>query len=48
MVMNPEVQKKAHAAVDAVIGADGLPDFNDEKIPYIEAVLKEVLRSFLL
>ncbi|KAF7355964.1 Cytochrome p450 [Mycena venus] len=43
MTMYPEVQKKAQAAVDEVVGRSRLPDFNDD-IPYIDAVVNEVLR----
>ena len=45
MALNPDVQKKAQAEVDRVIGADRLPDFSDEPaLPYVTALLKEVLR----
>lgn len=45
MVLNPQAQKKAQAELDTVIGAGGLPAFQDrQNLPYIEAVLKEVLR----
>ncbi|KAJ7897649.1 cytochrome P450 [Mycena olivaceomarginata] len=43
MTMYPEVQKKAQAAIDGVVGSARLPDFQDD-IPYIDAVLREVLR----
>ncbi|KAJ7486669.1 cytochrome P450 [Mycena latifolia] len=43
MTMYPEVQQKAQAAVDGVVGHGRLPDFNDS-IPYVDAVVKEVLR----
>jgi cytochrome P450 len=43
MTMYPDVQKKAQAAIDAVVGSTRLPDFQDD-IPYIDAVLREVLR----
>jgi len=43
MTMYPEIQKKAQAAVDEVVGRDRLPDFQDD-IPYIDAVVREVLR----
>ncbi|KAJ7826064.1 cytochrome P450 [Mycena olivaceomarginata] len=43
MTMYPEVQKKAQAAVDEVVGRGRLPDFQDD-IPYIDAVVHEVLR----
>ncbi|KAJ6449507.1 cytochrome P450 [Mycena vitilis] len=43
MVMYPDVQRKAQAAVDAVVSHDRLSDFEDD-IPYIDAVVREVLR----
>ncbi|KAF7369889.1 Cytochrome p450 [Mycena sanguinolenta] len=43
MTIYPEVQKRAQAAVDEVVGRDRLPDFNDD-IPYVDAVVREVLR----
>lgn len=45
MMYYPEVQRKAQAEIEAVIGNDRLPDFSDrDSLPYIEAVLKELLR----
>ena len=45
MALYPEVQRAAHAEIDAVLGDSRLPDFSDEdKLPYLGAVLKEVLR----
>ncbi|EIM84324.1 cytochrome P450 [Stereum hirsutum FP-91666 SS1] len=45
MILYPEVQKKAQAEIDAVVGHDRLPDFSDEKLlPYVGALAKEVLR----
>jgi len=42
MVTWPEVQKKAQAEIDSVIGEDRVPDFpHYEKLPYIAAVIKE-------
>ncbi|KAJ7729931.1 cytochrome P450 [Mycena metata] len=43
MTIYPEVMRKAQAAVDAVVGSGRLPDFQDN-IPYIDAVVREVLR----
>ena len=49
MALYPEVQKKAQAEIDAVIGPDRLPDFEDRpSLPYINAVLKEVMRWHLV
>ena len=45
MALYPEVQKKAQAEIDAVVGPNRLPDFQDRpSLPYINAVLKESLR----
>ncbi|KAI0275201.1 cytochrome P450 [Gloeopeniophorella convolvens] len=45
MVLYPEVQRKAQAELDAVVGCDRLPDFSDrEQLPYISAILEEALR----
>ncbi|KAI9432509.1 cytochrome P450 [Lactarius indigo] len=45
MTLYPEVQRKAQAEIDQVIGGSRLPDFSDQaELPYVQAVLKEVLR----
>ena len=45
MALYPEVQKKAQAEIDAVVGPNRLPDFHDRhSLPYVNAVLKESLR----
>ena len=45
MVMYPEVQKRAQAELDAVVGPNRLPTFQDRpSLPYIEAIMKESLR----
>jgi hypothetical protein len=45
MALYPEVQKKAHAEIDAVVGPNRLPDFHDRpSLPYINAVVKESSR----
>ncbi|KAG2077741.1 cytochrome P450 [Suillus decipiens] len=45
MTLFPDVQKKAQAEIDAVIGPDRLPSFADQdSLPYIEALTKEALR----
>ncbi|KAG1851300.1 cytochrome P450 [Suillus subalutaceus] len=45
MTLFPDVQKKAQAEIDAVVGPDRLPSFADrEYLPYTEALVKEVLR----
>ena len=45
MVNFPELQLKAQEEIDRVVGRSRLPDFSDEAdLPYLSAVLKEVLR----
>ncbi|KAJ6456449.1 cytochrome P450 [Mycena sanguinolenta] len=45
MALYPDVQRRAHAELDAVVGRGHLPDFDDkEKLPYLGAILKETLR----
>ncbi|KAG0706386.1 cytochrome P450 [Suillus ampliporus] len=45
MVLNPEVQAKAQAEIDQVVGKDRLPDFDDRPaLPYVEALMRETLR----
>ena len=45
MVLHPEVQAKAQADIDRVIGKDRLPDFDDRPaLPYLDAILRETLR----
>lgn len=45
MVLYPDVQKRAQAEIQAVVGSDRLPDFSDRpSLPYIEAVMRETLR----
>ena len=49
MALYPEVQKKAQAEIDTVIGPNRLPDFGDRpSLPYINAVVKEALRWHLV
>lgn len=44
-VLYPEVQRKAQAEVDSIVGKDRLPSFQDrESLPYVEAVVKELYR----
>ncbi|KAI0763594.1 cytochrome P450 [Trametes elegans] len=43
--LHPDVQAKARAELDAVVGAHRLPDFDDrESLVYIDAIVKEALR----
>jgi len=45
MCLYPDVQKKAQAEIDAFVGTDRLPTISDrESLPYVEGVMKEVLR----
>ncbi|KAI0638607.1 CyP450 monooxygenase [Trametes polyzona] len=45
MVNAPDVQRKAQAELDAVVGPDRLPDFNDRpSLPYVNAVVQECMR----
>ena len=45
MALCPEVQKKAQAEIDAIVGQNRLPDFHDRpSLPYVNAVLKESSR----
>lgn len=45
MWLYPEVQRKAHAELDAVVGPHRLPTHSDmASLPYIRAIVKECLR----
>jgi len=45
MVLYPDVQKRAQAEIDSVIGLDQLPAFEDRpSLPYVDAILREILR----
>lgn len=45
MVTHPEVQAKAQAEIDSVIGLARLPTFGDEdSLPYLSSIVKECLR----
>lgn len=44
MLLNQDVQRKAQAELDSVVG-ERLPEFTDrEHLPYINAICKEVHR----
>jgi len=46
MLLYSEVQMKAQKELDTVVGQDLLPEFSDRpSLPYINAILKEVIRS---
>ena len=45
MIHYPEVMRKAQAELDAVVGRERTPRFEDkENLPYIRAVIRETLR----
>ena len=49
MALYPEIQKKAQAEIDAVVGPHRLPDFEDRpSLPYINAIVKESMRWNLI
>ena len=45
MALHPDVQRKAQAELDRVVGPQRLPDFSDRSaLPYVNALLKELAR----
>ncbi|KIJ58388.1 hypothetical protein HYDPIDRAFT_34241 [Hydnomerulius pinastri MD-312] len=45
MVKHPQVWKRAQTEIDAVIGMDKLPEFDDRpSLPYVEAIIRETMR----
>lgn len=45
MAMHKDIQERAQAELDSVVGPDRLPTFADrDSLPYINALVKEVLR----
>jgi len=45
MILYPDVQKKAQAELDLIIGTDRLPTLQDrDQLPYVNALIQEVLR----
>lgn len=45
MAKYPEVQRRAQAELDAVVGPERLPAFDDKpSLPYITAIIKECIR----
>ncbi|KAJ2917334.1 hypothetical protein MD484_g3040, partial [Candolleomyces efflorescens] len=45
LAMHPEVQKRAQEEIDAVVGSERLPDFDDRpQLVYVDAVLREIFR----
>ena len=46
MTLNPEIQAKAQAEIEAVVGTDRLPTLEDrERLPYVHALFLETLRG---
>ena len=51
MLHFPDVQKRAQAELDAVVGHDRMPEYEDrENLPYVRALINETLRytTFIL
>lgn len=45
MCLYPEVQRRARAELDRIIGNERLPGIGDRaNLPYIEAIMKETFR----
>ncbi|KAF9070761.1 cytochrome P450 1 [Rhodocollybia butyracea] len=45
MTQHPDVQLKAQAEIDHVIGRDRLPTFEDrQSLPYVESIYREIMR----
>jgi hypothetical protein len=45
LALFPQVQRRAQAELDVVVGRDRLPTFNDRpRLPYTEALCKELMR----
>jgi hypothetical protein len=45
MLVYPEVQAKAQAEIDRIVGKDRLPELEDRRdMPYVESVVNECLR----
>ena len=45
MTLHPDVQRRAQAEIDHVVGKDRLPTIDDQQaLPYTMALIKEVLR----
>ncbi|KAJ6631104.1 cytochrome P450 [Mycena sp. CBHHK59/15] len=45
MVLHPDIQDKAQAEIDSVVGDKRLPNFDDrESLPYIDALYREIMR----
>ena len=45
MASNPDIQKRAQAELDSVVGPERLPTIEDRSsLPYVSALVKECLR----
>ena len=45
LALFPQVQRRAQAELDVVVGRDRLPTFDDrQRLPYVEALCKELMR----
>jgi cytochrome P450 len=45
LMLNPDVQRRAHEEIDSVVGSDRLPVAADRaQLPYIDAIVKETMR----
>src|SRR5215472_148748 len=45
MTLHPEIQRRGREEIDRVVGNERLPSIGDrENLPYVNAILKEVLR----
>jgi cytochrome P450 len=45
MILHPEIQKKAQAELDTVLGKERLPLISDrQNLPYIRSIMAETLR----
>lgn len=45
MVLHPDIQEKAQAQIDEVVGTDRLPNLSDRgSLPYIDWIVNEVYR----
>ncbi len=45
MLKNPESQMRAHKELDAVVGRDRMPSFEDkDNLPFINAIFMEAMR----
>jgi cytochrome P450 len=45
LLLHPQIQKKAQAEIDSVVGTDRLPSFEDrDQLPYIERLIQETTR----